>query len=168
MESKILLFIKNKLKNLETENKETKSKDAYDTNDINDIDTETNKENIDKENIDKELIEILSNILDKNPEFFILIKKILLDLVKDNELNLNIFNYTYIIDSFNKISVIYNNLNLNDLQPLLNNKEYFLKIIKWTIEVVIKNNVISNSDIVINKLNDLINSYIEFIKVFRK
>jgi len=164
MESKILLFIKNKLKNLETEHKETKSKDAYDTNDRNDIDTETNKENI-----DKELIEILSNILDKNPEFFILIEKILLDLVKDNELNLNIFNYTYIIDSFNKISVIYNNLNLNDLQPLLNNKEYFLKIIKWTIEVVIKNNNgISNSDIVINKLNDLINSYIEFIKVFRK
>jgi len=170
MESKIITFIKNKLLDLKNNNAEKTNDES--TEDVqNSVDSTVPSPEIHpKQDIDKELIEILSNILDKNPEFFILIEKILLDLVKDNELNLTIFNYSYIIDSITKISTIYNNLNLNDLQPLLNNKNYFLKIIKWTIDVVIKNNSseISNSDIVIEKLNVLINSYKEFINIFKR
>ena len=165
MESKIITFIKNKLYNLQND----KEEDSSMKEDLSVPEVSTDKETHHKNDIDKELIQLLSNILDKNPEFFILIEKILLDLVKDNELNLTIFNYTYIIDSITKISVIYNNLNLDDLQPLLNNKNYFLKIIKWTIDAVIKNNSneIANSDIVIEKINVLINSYKDFINIFK-
>jgi hypothetical protein len=152
-ESKILNFIKNKLKNLKKQNKSQ----------------ENNEPDISDKLIDDELIELLSNILDNNPDFFILVENILLDLVKDNELNFTIFNYGYIIESITKISVIYNNLKLDDLQPLFKNKNYFLKIIKWTFETVIKNNSdkIINSDIIINKFNDLINNYTELINLFR-
>ena len=168
MESNILNFIKNKLQNLKRKNEtytETKEGNDTESKDSSNIDTESK----DSYDIDDELIELLLNILDKNPDFFIFIENILLDLVKDNELNFTIFNYGYIIDSINKISVIYNNLKLDDLQPLFKNKNYFIRIIKWTFEAVIINNSdkIINSNDIINKMNDLINNYTELINLFR-
>jgi hypothetical protein len=104
MESKILLFIKNKLKNLETEHKETKSKDAYDTNDI---DTPTNKENIDKE------LSVYLNIYFNKK---INLSNIINNLIKQN-INLSLNEE----DKFNKLTFIeYKNCELFNKTKLNN------------------------------------------------
>lgn len=116
-----------------------------------------------------ELVELLLYICSNNPNFFILLEQILLDMVKDNELNIDISTYTYFTENIGKISLLYNNINWNDLQPLLKDSNYFSKTLQWSSINIIRynNDYIKNSEDIINKINELVINYRDIINLFR-
>lgn len=80
--------------------------------------------------INKDVFLIISNIIDKNPDFFILIEEVLLELVKDNKINLTIFNYSYFIEKLNKLFKIFTEIKLDEINNLsnINNFSDLIKI----------------------------------------
>ena len=108
-------------------------------------------------NTNKDIFIILEKMIDKNPNFFILIEKILLELVVDNKINLNIFNYAYFIDKIKKLFNVFNNLLLDDLDDLLCSNN-FRDLLKFII-VILFDSTSHKSDEIIEKLNNVINSF---------
>lgn len=117
------------------------------------------------ENTNKDIFIIIEKIIDKNPNFFILIEEMLLELVVDNQINLNIFNYAYFIDKIKKIFNVFNNLLLNDLDDLLCSNN-FCDLLKFII-IVLFDSTSEKSEEVIEKLNNVINSFSSFLTLIK-
>jgi len=117
------------------------------------------------ENINKDIFIIIEKIIDKNPDFFILIEEMLLELVVDNQINLNIFNYAYFIDKIKKLFNVFNNLLLNDLDDLLCSNN-FCDLLKFII-IVLFDSTSEKSEEVIEKLNNVINSFSSLLTLIK-
>ena len=117
------------------------------------------------ENTNKDIFIIIEKIIDKNPNFFILIEEMLLELVVDNQINLNIFNYAYFIDKIKKIFNVFNNLLLNDLDDLLCSNN-FCDLLKFII-IVLFDSTSEKSEEVIEKLNNVINSFSSLLTLIK-
>ena len=116
-------------------------------------------------NTNKDIFIIIEKIIDKNPNFFILIEEMLLELVVDNKINLNIFNYAYFIDKIKKIFDVFNNLQLNDLDDLLCSNN-FCDLLKFII-IVLFDSTSEKSEKVIEKLNNVINSFSSLLSIIK-
>ena len=117
------------------------------------------------ENINKDIFIIIEKIIDKNPDFFILIEEMLLELVVDNQINLNIFNYAYFIDKIKKLFNVFNNLLLNDLDDLLCSNN-FCDLLKFII-IILFDSTSEKSEEVIEKLNNVINSFSSLLTLIK-
>jgi hypothetical protein len=117
------------------------------------------------ENTNKNIFIIIEKIIDKNPDFFILIEEMLLELVVDNQINLNIFNYAYFIDKIKKLFNVFNNLLLNDLDDLLCSNN-FCDLLKFII-IILFDSTSEKSEEVIEKLNNVINSFSSLLTLIK-
>jgi len=117
-------------------------------------------------NVNKDIFIIIEKIIDKNPTFFILVEEILLELVKDNEINLTIFNCSYFTEKIKKLFTIYNEIKLDELSELLNINN-FSDLLKFLSTVIFENNKenIEKCDEIIIKINNIIDNFIDFIKL---
>ena len=116
--------------------------------------------------VNKDIFIIIQKIIDQNPDFFIFIEEILLELVQNNELNITIFNYAYFSEKFRKLFIIFNEIKLDELNELLNLNN-FSDLLKFISTVIFENNKenIEKYDEIIIKLNNIINSFIDFLKL---
>lgn len=116
--------------------------------------------------VNKDIFIIIEKIIDQNPDFFIFIEEILLELVQNNELNITIFNYAYFSEKFRKLFIIFNEIKLDELNELLNLNN-FSDLLKFISTVIFENNKenIEKYDEIIIKLNNIINSFIDFLKL---
>lgn len=115
--------------------------------------------------INKDVFLIISNIIDKNPEFFILIEEVLLELVKDNKINLTIFNYSYFIEKLNKLFKIFTEIKLDEINNL-SNINNFSDLIKITSIIIFESNKKDSTEL-LNKFNNLINNFVDFINIIK-
>jgi hypothetical protein len=117
-------------------------------------------------NVNKDIFIIIEKIIDKNPTFFIFVEEILLELVKDNEINLTIFNCSYFTKKIKKLFTIYNEIKLDELSELLNINN-FSDLLKFLSTIIFENNKenIEKCDEIIIKINNIIDNFIDFIKL---
>jgi len=117
-------------------------------------------------NVNKDIFIIIQKIIDQNPNFFIFLEEILLELVKNNEINITIFNCTYFSEKFTKLFKIFNEIKLDELNELLNLSN-FSDLLKFMSTVIFENNKenIEKYDEIIIKINNIINSFIDFLKL---
>lgn len=116
--------------------------------------------------VNKDIFIIIQKIIDQNPDFFIFIEEILLELVKNNEINITIFNFAYFTEKFKKVFNIFNEIKLDELNELLNLNN-FSDLLKFISTVIFENNKenMEKYDEIIIKINNIINSFIDFLKL---
>jgi hypothetical protein len=113
--------------------------------------------------INKDVFIIIENIIEQNPDFFILIEEILLEIVKDNKINITFLNYTQVFNKFLKLFQIFNSIVLNEFNDLLTMAN-FVDLIKFIILVTYDNQ--PKYDELIIKINDSIKSISETLNIF--
>ena len=120
-------------------------------------------------NINKDIFIIIEKIIEQNPNFFIFLEEILLELVKNNEINITIFNCAYFSEKFTKLFKIFNEIKLDELNILLN-LDNFSDLLKFMSTVIFENNKenIEKYDEIIIKINNIINSFVDFLKLLNK
>ena len=117
--------------------------------------------------INNDIFIIISTLLDTNPDFFILIEDILLEIVKDNEINITIFNYAFLYDKIIKLFVIFNSLKLDELNNLLNVTN-FVDLLKFIILLIYdadKENIPKYEEFIL-KINDTIKNITDTLNMF--
>jgi hypothetical protein len=119
------------------------------------------------EDVNKDIFIIIDKIIDQNPDFFILIEEILLELVKDNKINITIFNYSFIFDKLGKLFKIFNEIKLDEFNNLLSLSN-FVDLLKFVILVSYDSNKenIPKYDEFIKKMNETIKSISDALNLF--
>jgi hypothetical protein len=114
--------------------------------------------------INKDIFIIITNIIDKNPDFFILIEKVLLELVKDNKINLTIFNYAFFQNKLLKLFDIFSKIRLNELDNIT--LDNFADLLKFSGAVIYDSNNVRSFEL-LDKFCKLIDNVIDFIKLIK-
>ena len=113
-----------------------------------------------------ETLLIITQILDNNPEFFDLIEDIFNQIINDDNIVINIFNFSYlsnhilkILDSFNKLKYINSLFNI----------EIFCNLLNFIFSVLLEENkeTIKNSDYLLENFIKITENIINFINIIK-